>query len=230
MNIFDSSKDKETALPNSVSDSNLSTTIEVISQSKNEAEKNTNITVIDGHKHPDLHILSSSKDIEDILSNSASDTNSTITAEEQKNIKTIELKFELQDILSKKNLYEPLIIEQVRKLMPLCVKPFSDTLNIKDLSQAKDSNQSKWATIKEIYIKPQKSETQKPILSQVLSNQVKENILTLGKIIINFFQVNKHNIISPFISSDNLNLHQELDSDTFSNNYSLIQPYLPKKY
>ncbi|MFP3012155.1 MAG: hypothetical protein ACEY3D_04175 [Rickettsia sp.] len=35
LNIFASSKDKEAALPHSVSDSNLSTTIEVISQSKN---------------------------------------------------------------------------------------------------------------------------------------------------------------------------------------------------
>ncbi|AFC70555.1 hypothetical protein [Rickettsia australis] len=113
--------------------------------------------------------------------------------------------------------------------MSLCVKPFSDTLNIKDLSHVKDSNQSKWAKIKEIYIKPQKLETQKPILSQVLSHQVKENILTMGKIIINFFQVNKHNMISPFISSDNLNVYQELDLDTFSKNYSLIQPYLQKK-
>ncbi|AAY60963.1 unknown [Rickettsia felis URRWXCal2] len=240
LDVLAISKDTGDVLPKSAS-VNFATTIEVISQSKNEEEKNTNITVIDGQKHPDLYVLAPSKGTGDVLPNSASNTNSTITAEEQKNIMTTALKFELQDILSKKNLYEPLIIEQVKKLMSLCIKPFSDTLNIKDLSQAKDlnqvknlnqvkdSSQNKWATIKEIYIKPQKSETQKPILSQVLSNQVKENILTIGKIIINFFQVNKHNIISPFISSDNLNLHQGLDSDTFSNNYSLIQPYLPKK-
>ncbi|EER21280.1 hypothetical protein REISMN_04605 [Rickettsia tamurae subsp. buchneri] len=96
-----------------------------------------------------------------------------------------------------------MIIEHVKKLINLCVRPFSDTLNIKDLSQGK------WATIKEVYIKPQKSDANKIILPQVLSNQVNENVLTIGKIIINFLQVNKHNIISPF---------------------SLIQPYLPKKY
>ncbi|MCC8462808.1 MAG: hypothetical protein LN546_06660 [Rickettsia endosymbiont of Ecitomorpha arachnoides] len=60
LNIFASSKDKEAALPHSVSDSNLSTPIEVISQSKNEEEKNTNITVIDGQKHPDLYVLAPS--------------------------------------------------------------------------------------------------------------------------------------------------------------------------
>ncbi len=141
LNIFASSKDKEAALPHSVSDSNLSTTIEVISQSKNEEEKNTNIPVIDGQKHPDLDVLAPSKGTGDVLPNSASNTNSTITAEEQKNIMTTALKFELQDILSKKNLYEPLIIEQVKKLMSLCVKPFSDTLNIKDLSQGPKSSQ-----------------------------------------------------------------------------------------
>lgn len=133
------------------------------------------------------------------------------------------MKSELQEILStKQNLYGPLIIEQVKKLISL-LKPFSDTLNIKDLSKGK------WATIKEIYIKPQKSEESKIILSQVLSHLVNENILTVGKIIANFFQVNKHNIISPFISFDKLDLRQPLDSDTFSENYSLIQPYLPKK-
>ncbi len=80
------------------------------------------------------------------------------------------MKLELQDILSKKTLYEPLIIEHVKKLINLCIRPFSDTLNIKDLSQGK------WATIKEVYIKPQKSETQKPILSQVLSKSSKGRI------------------------------------------------------
>ncbi|KJW02053.1 hypothetical protein REIP_0053 [Rickettsia endosymbiont of Ixodes pacificus] len=184
-------------------------------------KKNTNITIIDEQKHTNLDAFASStKGKGDVLLNSGSDANPLIT-EEQKNLISIALKLELQDILSKKTSYEPLIIEHVKKLINLCVRPFSDTLNIKDLSQGK------WATIKEVYIKPQKSDANKIILPQVLSNQVNENILTIGKIIINFLQVNKHNIISPFISLD---LRQPLDSDTFSKNYSLIQPYLPKKY
>lgn len=169
-----------------------------------------------------MEIFTSSKDKGDALLNSISDVGCTIT-EEQKNLTNIALKLELQDILSKKTLYEPLVIEQVKKLMPLCVKPFSDTLNIQHLSKGK------WATIKEIYIKPPESKASGPILPQVLSYQVNENILTLSKIITNFLQINKHNIISPFISSDKLDLRRPLDSDIFSKNYSLIQPYLPKE-
>lgn len=60
------------------------------------------IHVIDAQKHPDLDVLAPSKGTGDVLPNSASNTNSTITAEEQKNIMTIALKFELQDIFSKK--------------------------------------------------------------------------------------------------------------------------------
>ncbi|WP_231555798.1 hypothetical protein [Rickettsia hoogstraalii] len=56
MDVLAPSKDTGNVLPNSVS-TNFATTIEVISQSKNEEEKNTNITVIDGQKHPDLDVL-----------------------------------------------------------------------------------------------------------------------------------------------------------------------------
>ncbi|CEO16922.1 hypothetical protein RMONA_02590 [Rickettsia monacensis] len=135
-------------------------------------QKNTNITIIDEQKHTNLDAFASStKGKGDVLLNSGSDANPLIT-EEQKNLISIALKLELQDILSKKTSYEPLIIEHVKKLINLCVRPFSDTLNIKDLSQGK------WATIKEVYIKPQKSDANKIILQQVLSNQVNENILT----------------------------------------------------
>ncbi|AFC70554.1 hypothetical protein [Rickettsia australis] len=49
-----------------------------------------------------MDVLATSKGTGDVLPNSASNTNATITAEEQKNIMIIVLKFELQDILSKK--------------------------------------------------------------------------------------------------------------------------------
>ncbi|EER21279.1 MULTISPECIES: hypothetical protein [spotted fever group] len=76
--------------------------IEVISQSKNEEEKNTNITIIDEQKHTNLDAFASStKGKGDVLLNSGSDANPLIT-EEQKNLISIALKLELQDILSKK--------------------------------------------------------------------------------------------------------------------------------
>ncbi|BBJ31080.1 hypothetical protein RAS_01890 [Rickettsia asiatica] len=80
--IFASFKDKEDALPNSASDANLSTTIEAISKSKNEEEKNINITVIDEQKHANLDTFASStKGKGDALLNSGSDANPLITEE-----------------------------------------------------------------------------------------------------------------------------------------------------
>ncbi|CAK6511347.1 hypothetical protein [Rickettsia helvetica] len=80
--IFASFKDKEDALSNSASDANLSTTIEAISKSKNEEEKNINITVIDEQKHANLDAFASStKGKGDALLNSGSDANPLITEE-----------------------------------------------------------------------------------------------------------------------------------------------------
>lgn len=86
--------------------------IEAIFQSKNEEEKNANIVLIDERQRKILDVLAPSKDTGNVLPNSASNTNSTITAEEQKNIMTTALKFELQDILSKKTYMSRLLLNK----------------------------------------------------------------------------------------------------------------------
>ncbi|HJD55218.1 MAG TPA: hypothetical protein LFW21_00855 [Rickettsia endosymbiont of Pyrocoelia pectoralis] len=191
---------------------NIFSYIETILQSKIEEEKNANIALIEQQKNNILDILKGK-----IPPNSDFDFNHSVV-QANKNFIIVHLKSQLQNILTEKNL-EPNVSKYIEKMINLCTRHFSDTLNIKDLSQGK------WAKVKEEYKKPYVAEDTLT-LAQNLNTLIDQNLETLGKIIINFFKTNKHFITTPF---DPLDLGRELYSKMFQTYYNVVEDYIPAK-
>ncbi|MGX6960304.1 MAG: hypothetical protein ACIPMY_03520 [Rickettsia endosymbiont of Pentastiridius leporinus] len=193
---------------------NIFSYIEAISQSNTEEEKNANIALIDEQKNDILNIL---VDQEKILH---FDPDAAFVSQKNKNEIIASLKSQLQYMLLETKTSKPNVSRHIEKMLNLCVRPFSDTLNINDLSQGK------WAKIKEKYTKPPLAQQDKKTLAENLNILIDKNLETLGKIIINFFQTNKHYITTPF---NTLDLGGELYSKMFKTYYNLVEDYIPIK-
>lgn len=114
-------------------------------------------------------------------------------------------------------------------------EPFSEKLNLENLvynnklvnNSGNLTDNDKWSTLKEIYIKSYLYQPTEVILPKVLSDLINENISVIGEIIIKFFQINKNFITNPFFAFYKLDLRQELTSEIFSKHYDLLKDYLP---
>lgn len=149
--------------------------------------------------------------------------------EEKRNNKITKIKKHLESL---KNAEQNFIISQLVKSIHLFKKaiyeePFLETLKIQDLVGA--NNNSKWSTLKEIYIAPFLYEYYETTLLKVLSELIDENITVISKIIKRFFEANKNFIIDPIFSFYKLDLQQELTSEMFSTHYNLLKDYLPQE-